>query len=213
MRNELTFLQNFIDNDQTFKLTDQRIQGIGKVLERDKIGEKDLVWVYENLYDIEDDLVRYKRSQKMYKQLIIEKDLEIAEIKQKSSFCNFKTVLKSPSVSKVSTVSCSPYTSIEDWSSIPHSPSKKTVSFVIKDSLSTKQKLEISQEDDSKIISELATIKLKFALFDEFISKRDNQIKYILRQLIKNTHDKDYLARYINFIIQKLSINSNYFNE
>lgn len=193
-REELRTLQGYIENIEEAKFMDSRITKIQDIVEKNDINANDFAWLMHNISSIEGDLIRLQHNERLYKQIMIQKTLEMIELKEKQLMGSKEAInyrkckISSSPRSNTSTMQFSLNTS----AATSLSPRRQAFGFIVTDGLLTdrleKHRKMITQDEEYKLIDELSAFKLKFALFQESTMKRDNEIKGILKTL-KNIFD------------------------
>lgn len=211
-RDELRTLQNYIGNVEDLKFFDERIERIKEIVGQKEVNSEDLQWIYRNIADIEGDLLRLTHNERLYKELMLQKSLELQRIqgKKQPTSCKGLGRLKNFEKSSIckSSLKSSPSISIDTSALTPNPSPRKHVSFLFHGDVAK----PFHNDSDSKIIDELAAFKLKFAIFQEFIIKRDNDIRGVLKlikSVLKDNEkakiDKKIIESFVVLIIVKIN--------
>lgn len=167
------------------------MQQAKKILEKKNNTKEDVAALKNMLLHLEDGYARVQENEKIYHRLLLQKEVEMKSIKDRMGGSG-KSCKKCLEIeihdSKLSTIANSPYNSIETGPSC-HLSRRKSNSFsgLLQDSISSigknKQIKPIFQVGENKLIDELAFYKVKYALFEENISERDQKIKDAIKEV------------------------------
>lgn len=201
-RTEIQSLRDHINSPLVQKNIKERVLAAKKLFEKTSNSKEDVATLKGILLHLEDRFARMQENEKIYHKLLLQKEVEIKNMKEFNRELNKKypKMLCSDLLeSKISTLA-----SVEVGYS-----NRKSQSFsgnLPGDESTTKRKKHESREySDSRLIDELALFKVKYALFEENVSERDEKIKSLMKKT-KEIAEKDSenyaIKQNLHFIMQ-----------
>lgn len=188
-RIEIQNLRSHIASPLVQKSIQNKVSQAKKILERKTNSKEDVENLKSILLHLEDGFARLKENEKIYHRLLLQKEVEIKNVKEFQREMNKKypAFCINDQDSKLSTVSSNPYISVEN--SYTTGRARKSNSFCLfaGDDVTTKRKPKhernISEQEDNRLIDEIALLKVKIALYEENICERDEKIKSFLKKI------------------------------
>jgi hypothetical protein len=189
-RTEMQNLRDHISSPLVQKNIREKVANAKRVIEKKTTSKEDLAYLKSVILFLEEGFARVQENEKIYHRLLLQKEIEIKNMKEFNREIQKKTpkvVVGEMQDSKMSTVGSTLFGSVDVGSS------RKSLSFsgCLTEDFSTQRKKKENYEfSDSRLIDELALFKVKYALFEETVSERDEKLKAILKKA-KEITDKN----------------------
>ena len=174
----------------------ERVQQAKRIIEKKNNTKEDIASLKALLLHLEDGFARVQENEKIYHRLLLQKEIELKKTIENNKLNNTcKYINGEIQESKISTNAGSPYVSID--SGLLYGISRKSQSFSgmliddAKTSRKNKRKKIEYDTGENRLIDELAFYKVKYALFEENLSERDEKIKIIMKNIKKTTENYD----------------------
>lgn len=200
-RTEIQNLRDHINSPMVQKNIKEKVLQAKRILEKTSNTRDEIATLRGILLHLEDRFARMQENEKIYHRLLLQKEVEIKNMKEFNRELNKKYPKMALEVqeSKNSTLA-----------SVEHGMfNRKSQSFSgsMPDDSTQRKKSEAKEYSESRLIDELALFKVKYALFEEMVSERDEKIKSLIKkskEIVENTSQNYPIKQNLHFVMQIL---------
>lgn len=204
-RTEIQSLRDHINSPLVQKNIKDRVLAAKRILEKASNSKEDISTLKGILLHLEDRFARMQENEKIYHKLLLQKEVELKNIKEFNRELNKKypnmlgNELHESKVSTLASVEVG-YFNRKSQSFSGNLPGDESTT-------KRKKKDESREYSDSRLIDELALFKVKYALFEENVSERDEKIKSLVKKTKETVekHSENYaIKQNLHFMMQIL---------
>jgi hypothetical protein len=200
-RTEVQNLRDHINSPVVQKNIREKVIQAKRILDKTTNSKEDVASLKGILLHLEDRFARMQENEKIYHRLLLQKEVEIKNMKEFNRELNkkFPKMASELQESKNSTLA-----------SVEHGLfGRKSQSFSgsLPDDSTQRKKNEPKEYSESRLIDELALFKVKYALFEEVVSERDDKIKSLVKktkEIVEKTSENYTIKQNLHFIMQIL---------